>query len=65
MKIKSDCKKVITKISLNIELEQFEIETFKNILSLAEARIRDQYCGGSHNFQLEREMLRNIEGELK
>ena len=32
MKIKIDCKKIVTKICLNIELEGFDIETYKNVM---------------------------------
>lgn len=64
MKIKIDCKKIVTKICLNIELEGFDIETYKNILHLAGAKIRDQYCGGQP-YLLEKEMLRQIQKELE
>lgn len=67
MEIKSNCKKIVTKVSIDIELEGFEIETFKNILHLADSRITEKsYSYGYRpQYQPEREMLRKIQGELQ
>ena len=69
MEIKSDCKKIVTKICLNIELEnENDIRLFSNILANAERRIidsRSQYRGEGYDYSQEIKMLREIEKELK
>lgn len=64
MKIKIDSKKIITEINLNIKLEGFEIETFKNLFYLAEARIRDKYPYQG-DYQMEVNMIRKLQKELE
>ncbi len=64
MIINIEKKEVITKLDLNINLKDKEIETFKSIINLAEHEIHSRYVN-NRIFDKELDMIQMFKENLK